>query len=332
MNADKFFTEDEKERIRQAVVAAESKTAGEIVPMIVTSSARYTEIELLGLVVGLFAGMISRMVLERSWGSPIFQLWPVIGAFVGFLLGRMSSSETNSRVEETVSPKRFTHSRSRRSPNRACTTLAITPGFLILVSLLEHRVEVLADRGINAKVRAGTWDEIVHIITAGSNPARPAMPIAKRSSAAATSSRPIFRAKPTTKTNCPIASSPSSAATRFRYFLRSRQSLGKGIQRHALAKTVIVAGSSFSRRFLTARSSAQDRLNFAYISPNAGSSSVLWVAKDAGIFKKHGLDVNVIYIEGTPKALMSLFAGEFKSSPAPDRLWPALKCAAPMSA
>ncbi|HEY1234890.1 MAG TPA: ABC transporter substrate-binding protein [Candidatus Binatia bacterium] len=55
---------------------------------------------------------------------------------------------------------------------------------------------------------------------------------------------------------------------------------------------------------------AQERLNFAYISPNAGSSSVLWIAKDAGIFKKHNLDVNVIYIEGTPKALMSLFAGE----------------------
>jgi NitT/TauT family transport system substrate-binding protein len=57
---------------------------------------------------------------------------------------------------------------------------------------------------------------------------------------------------------------------------------------------------------------AQDRLNFAYISPNASSSSVLWVAKDMGIFKKHGLDVNVIYIEGTPKALMSLFAGELQ--------------------
>lgn len=57
---------------------------------------------------------------------------------------------------------------------------------------------------------------------------------------------------------------------------------------------------------------AQEKLNFAYISPNAGSSSVLWIARDAGIFKKHGLDVNVIYIEGTPKALMSLFAGELQ--------------------
>jgi NitT/TauT family transport system substrate-binding protein len=36
------------------------------------------------------------------------------------------------------------------------------------------------------------------------------------------------------------------------------------------------------------------------------------VAKDAGLFKKHGLDVNVIYIEGTPKALMALFAGELQ--------------------
>jgi putative membrane protein len=40
-------------------------------------------------------------------------------------------------------------------------------GILILVSLLEHRVEVFADRGINQKVSAGTWDEIVHTITAG---------------------------------------------------------------------------------------------------------------------------------------------------------------------
>src|SRR3990172_132018 len=57
---------------------------------------------------------------------------------------------------------------------------------------------------------------------------------------------------------------------------------------------------------------AQERLNFAYISPNAGSASVLWVAKDAGIFKKHGLGVNVISVEGTPKALMSLIAGELQ--------------------
>jgi putative membrane protein len=46
-------------------------------------------------------------------------------------------------------------------------------GILILVSLLEHRVEVLADKGINEKVSPGTWDEIVQIITAGLKSAKP---------------------------------------------------------------------------------------------------------------------------------------------------------------
>jgi putative membrane protein len=38
---------------------------------------------------------------------------------------------------------------------------------LILASLLEHRVEVLADRGIDQKVPAGTWNEVVQILSAG---------------------------------------------------------------------------------------------------------------------------------------------------------------------
>jgi putative membrane protein len=40
-------------------------------------------------------------------------------------------------------------------------------GILILVSLFEHRVFVLADRGINKQVPKETWDEIVHIVTEG---------------------------------------------------------------------------------------------------------------------------------------------------------------------
>jgi len=65
--------------------------------------------------------------------------------------------------------------------------------------------------------------------------------------------------------------------------------------------------------FSVAAAQAQEKMNLAYISPNASSSSVLWVAKEAGIYKKHGLDVNVLYIEGTPKALMALFAGELQT-------------------
>jgi putative membrane protein len=40
-------------------------------------------------------------------------------------------------------------------------------GVLILVSLLERRVQVLADTGINARVKPGAWDRVVRTILAG---------------------------------------------------------------------------------------------------------------------------------------------------------------------
>ena len=100
MNAKKFFTEQDKERIRQAVIAAESKTAGEIIPMIVTSAARYTEIELFGVFIGLFAGILVEWFWSDPWGSPYFQLWPVIGAFAGFLISRLPAVK-RIRVQRT---------------------------------------------------------------------------------------------------------------------------------------------------------------------------------------------------------------------------------------
>ena len=166
MNADKFFTEAEKERIRQAITAAESTTSGEIVPMVAKASARYTEVELLGLITGLFVGMIVEWFWSDPWGSEYINLWPIVGALIGFLLGRMSIIKRlvapKSRVAEAV----HTLALASFSEHGLHYTREHT-GILILVSLLEHRVEVLADRGINAKVESGTWQEIVHILTAG---------------------------------------------------------------------------------------------------------------------------------------------------------------------
>lgn len=166
MNADKFFTAAEKERIQQAIIAAESKTAGEIVPIIVTSAARYTEIELLGVVVGLFAGIFIEWFWSDPWGSEYLNLWPVIGALVGFLLSRLPAVKrlfaSTSRISEAV----HTLALASFSEHGLHYTRDHT-GILILVSLLEHRVEVLADRGINAKVASGTWQEIVHLLTEG---------------------------------------------------------------------------------------------------------------------------------------------------------------------
>jgi NitT/TauT family transport system substrate-binding protein len=58
------------------------------------------------------------------------------------------------------------------------------------------------------------------------------------------------------------------------------------------------------------RAFAADKLNTAYISTTPGSSSVLWVAKDAKIFDKHGIDATVIFISGSVRGIQAILAGE----------------------
>jgi NitT/TauT family transport system substrate-binding protein len=55
---------------------------------------------------------------------------------------------------------------------------------------------------------------------------------------------------------------------------------------------------------------AADKLNTSYISTTPGSSSVLWIAKDAKIFDKHGIDATVIFISGSVRGIQSILAGE----------------------
>jgi len=55
---------------------------------------------------------------------------------------------------------------------------------------------------------------------------------------------------------------------------------------------------------------AVDKINTAYISTTPGSSAVLWVAKDAKIFDKHGIDATVIFISGSVRGIQSILAGE----------------------
>jgi NitT/TauT family transport system substrate-binding protein len=48
----------------------------------------------------------------------------------------------------------------------------------------------------------------------------------------------------------------------------------------------------------------------AYISQSADTSAPYWVAKDAGFFEKHGLDVELVFINSSVLATQSLMAGD----------------------
>jgi NitT/TauT family transport system substrate-binding protein len=63
---------------------------------------------------------------------------------------------------------------------------------------------------------------------------------------------------------------------------------------------------------MTASSEGADKKSYllAYISDSANASPAYWVAKERGIFKKHGLDIELIYISGSTRGIQSLIAGD----------------------
>jgi NitT/TauT family transport system substrate-binding protein len=48
----------------------------------------------------------------------------------------------------------------------------------------------------------------------------------------------------------------------------------------------------------------------AYISDSTSSSIVYWLAKDRAIYKKHGADLDLIFIDGSVRGIQSLLAGD----------------------
>jgi len=162
-----LFTEEEEKRIESAVQQAERLTSGEIVPMIVDESYTYPRAEILG------AGFFSlAAAVSLSWaflGESLWHfLWIFTLAYFPFQLLIRSlpalrrrlihPDEISAEVEEkavvSFVEQGLHHTRDET-------------GILILISLFEHRVHVLADRGINDVVPANTWDGIVQTITDG---------------------------------------------------------------------------------------------------------------------------------------------------------------------
>jgi putative membrane protein len=170
----KQFTDAERERIKQAVQQAERVTNGEIVPMIVPASALYREAGYrMGLMLALLA-LALLLTIEMYWlpwgwhaGNAGWLLLAVVAAYgLGQWLGCVPMV-----IRLVTSRERMAHNVVLRAEQafykHGLHNTKGRTGILILVSLLERRVQVLADQGFNDRVPAGTWDEMVNGIIDG---------------------------------------------------------------------------------------------------------------------------------------------------------------------
>ena len=169
-----LFTEDDLRKIHDAVQAAERRTRGEIVPMIVPSSARYSEARYLA---GLALSILTLTVLltfEHGWGQYAWQghhpAWIALGVVLTYALGYWAGS-LPALIQFFTSKERMAFKVRRRAElafyEHGLHKTREGTGILIMASLLERRVQVLADKAINDSVPLGTWDTLVNDLVQG---------------------------------------------------------------------------------------------------------------------------------------------------------------------
>jgi putative membrane protein len=154
------FDERDVEAVRQAVVGAERKTVGEILPVIVERSDPHPGASWMAAMAFVLVGS-SLLVVWLPWQHPTWVLGTqFLLGLAGFAAARalpdfkrlfVSSSRAEAVCREQAFQEFFGNGLHR--------TEAAT-GVLVFVSLLEHRAVVLADEGIDSRVEADFWAEV----------------------------------------------------------------------------------------------------------------------------------------------------------------------------
>jgi putative membrane protein len=186
-----FFSEEENSRIRAAVEAAEAGTSGEIVAMVVDRSDSYREAEILGavltsallaLLVEVAIQFVSLWVSTAGWGHGGqleaelvlygVSVWTYVPlTFVLFFPLRHLFRKCEPLKLPFVGRKRIQEAVRERAVRafyeKGLYRTRDETGILIFLSLLEHKVWILGDRGINRKIPHEDWQGLARELSLG---------------------------------------------------------------------------------------------------------------------------------------------------------------------
>jgi putative membrane protein len=165
MRIEALLDERERAAVEASVRDAEAGTSGEIVPVLVERSDDYLELRLaLAALLAIGLGALAAWLVPEllHWIAPTqIGVVALLTLVLGWrpLLARLLPERLKAARVERAAELAFLEAGVAETRERT--------GILIFVSLLEHRVVVLADVGIHAHVPAGTWDGVVELVVAG---------------------------------------------------------------------------------------------------------------------------------------------------------------------
>jgi putative membrane protein len=167
MKAETCFTEADKKRIADAVRAVERRTVGEVAVMVVDQSDAYPEGQILAG--GLIGSLLALAATELFWGGALWVFVVsalVLTALCGWLVHYLPEVKRfftpNDRLELQVRARALTAFYEKELYKTRDES-----GVLFFISLFEHKVWVLADKGIYEKIRQETLQAYARDIAAG---------------------------------------------------------------------------------------------------------------------------------------------------------------------
>ena len=172
---DSLFSTDDHRRIATAIEAAETGHTGEIVPYVVLRSAPYAAVPWRGGALGfVLAGML--IGLTRGALPDAFPFLAQDGLALLLMMGSAAAAALLSSALAPVTRWLISKDHINRAVEQRAKVAFVEEevfatrgrtGILLFVSLLEHRIEVLADAGIYAHVADEAWQAVADHIRSG---------------------------------------------------------------------------------------------------------------------------------------------------------------------
>jgi putative membrane protein len=166
------LADEDHRAVHEALAEAERKTVGEILPVVVERSDPHPGAEWLAALSFLIVGS-SALLAWMPWQNPLAVLVAQVGlGAAGFGLARLLPGFKRLFILENRATAVAEEQAFQEFYANGLHKTEAATGVLLFVSLLEHRVVILADEGIDAKVDAEFWadtdDAILDGIRAGS--------------------------------------------------------------------------------------------------------------------------------------------------------------------
>lgn len=173
MSLQSRFSSEDLARIKAAVFEAESKISGEIVPVFVESSGRYTIANYRGGLIAAISTFLTIIFLDRY--APQYAIYDPLMILIIFLaagiLGGVASLYVPA-IRRLLANQQHLDAATRVRAERAFLEEEVfntreRTGILIFVSFFEQEVIVMADKGISKVVEQREWDALVRLIIDG---------------------------------------------------------------------------------------------------------------------------------------------------------------------